>query len=520
MTSGEERMASQPNETNYESDLIRLCHTEDLDIFFNYQSRTQNFGGIFGFLTNEIVSLVRRLNNGTMSILENGGFGDPIPSKPGLYTGCIGHLQNNRSDILFYPADYPFDAENIEQGLIMYDVRFVIAQTYFLREVADDEFEILNTLLIYREIWYYLVAITIVVTAITWIRNKLISHGKRANRVLTRWIDRINIPKKRAVDLTRIVSHSYRLGAVADDTFFDKVIFITLSIFALYVVHYYASLIKTSLVVVGKPDLWRSYADMMAKKTPPYFIEGFNAQWYFKNAPKNSQRGKLWKWSMENFNYSDVIIPGTPSTFTDYAIRMMHGETVLIIDNIMARTVALAACKFRARDRKKMAPYLSSLLSSDARSKKRFEKPEYEKEELLQRLSKYLMTQITDPKEDTFMKGLIFSKFFTGKAAIEFKKRTRYFNEFGLSVKTTAIVESSDIFKGLSESLGWKTNVSELNDVDNCLGVSDIHDSVDIESIDLGRLSQLAIVASSIFSVCSLLLITECRKSKLAYLLN
>lgn len=487
-------------QTNYHRDLVRLCHTQDLDMFLTLDKKSQRFTGTYGYLPQSFIEMVKHLTNGSFSILFNQGFGHRI-NNTNEFTGCIGHLQRNESDVILYPADYPFDASNIQQGLVMYEVKFAFVQSFLPRETYDDEFQIFNSLHIYREIWMHLIAIVLIITLVYWIRNQCITRDY--SKISKQY-------KRKKYELFYVMSHCYRFGSIPDDKLFDKVIFIALSLFSLYVVHYYLSLIKTSLVVVKANDLLRSYQDIMDKNIPPYFIKGLNAEWYFEFAPENSKRNKLWKWIKSNFQYDQVIIDANLNNFLEYAIKQMFGETVLIVDEIMAQTVVLAACKFKGRDSNAVASSITTMFSEF----------NLDRNELEKRLQKTLALQLSDSSEKPFLKGLIFNQAFDSTIAREIKKKCIYFIENGLPVQNAKIVAATDMLGSLLNDIpSMKVDITKRHLIDECLTGEKIHHHK-IEIINIKRLKKLCIVVSSLCIFSTILLMIEYEKYFIAQLFN
>lgn len=449
---------------------VRLCHPGDFDQFFNFKN--SKFGGHFGYLTDDFIQFTNRLTNDSTVVHPNHGFGEPIDSH-GNFDGCIGRLQTNQSDILFYPSDYPMEATGIDQGLVLFDTILVIGQNYFVNKPVKGG-QIFDSLGTTRQVLPFITLLILVVTILLHLRESL-----RVKYVRVHSIKNVQLTKKKLTNyryLFYVLAHATRYGNIQGQRLFHRLLFISMSIFSLIVVHYYSSFIKTNLVIIREPELWTSYQDLIDLGIRPFFIRGMHSDYYFEHSQPDSPRNQVWTYAVSHFNMTDIIVPPNPLNFQKIAVQMMRRETALIIDALMAKTVQLAACNFKARS----IDAFYSMWNTDPAV------------DLLERAREFLFHSLVDSSESRIRKGLALSKFFTGKAASVIRRALRRSIENGLHFSKLRHIQTYDIFSFIEQSPEGKRQSEKMSFVRDCLSDSVIRPPAsmvsDIEIINIVKL--------------------------------
>ena len=126
-----------------------------------------------------------------------------------------------------------------------------------------------------------------------------------------------------------------------------RLISISMSIFSLLIIHFYSTMIKTNLVVLEDPKIWKSYDDLIKDGAKPVFIEQFDNHRYFKDADPSSSARRLWDWAVAKFGEKEIIVPAAPKAFRSVGIIMIHRQGVGFFDELMAKMIRETACNQR-----------------------------------------------------------------------------------------------------------------------------------------------------------------------------
>lgn len=472
------------------TDSIRFCHPGNFDQFFELMKDKGRFKGHFGPVANDILEYCDRITGNKTSFIVKDGAGEPIGTE-GKFSGCIGSLQKNESDILFYTSDYPMNADNVEQGFVLFETILVIGQDYYVKKTSKDG-QIFDSLDSLYYIMPFIALFILVVTGLLHLRWVMRMQMKRQIMKFLNMSHR-RIKKVNCYFFYYVVAHATRNGTIPDKMFYDRLIFTCLSVFSLYVIHYYNSLIKTSLVVIREPDLWYSYQDLIDSNIRPFFISGMHEEYYYQYAPEGSPRRKLWQYMKDNFNASDRIVQANFANFPPHGIAMIRRQAALIIDLLLSKTVQLAACNFKAR-RTELYSIANAKVKLDA--------------DLLERAKKYMFFSAVDPSESAFQKGLILSKFFTGKAANMMRRGIRHSIEGGIQFGKLETVQSTDIFSQIDDV--HRRDPAKSRWVRDCMSDSIITPHAGIVSdIEVVNIAKLFYVFVGLLFACKVMFILE-----------
>ena len=93
---------------------FRVCHTTDFFGILEYDVNEEKFVGAVSEFINDVLEIFETLaswKNQTVEIHPRMGFGDPVEGTD-EYTGCLGRLQKNQSEVMLMPMDYPSNIVN------------------------------------------------------------------------------------------------------------------------------------------------------------------------------------------------------------------------------------------------------------------------------------------------------------------------------------------------------------------------------------------------------------------------
>lgn len=470
-----------------------LCHVENFDDFLVLENH--KLKGRFSGITQDFIDLFQKVTNSTEVINGPHHFGEP--DEFGNYSGCIGRLQRNESDVLFYTADYPLNADNIDEGLLLFDTVIVFTQDYYVKKAHKDG-QIFDSLESLYDIVHLIVSFMLLMTFLLKLRQSVTLKLKIEIKKLLSRTGRT--PRfRKGYFFYYVVAHSTRNGEIPGENSFTRQIYLICSFFSLIILHYYGTSIKTSLVVIDEPELWHSYKDLMDKGILPFFLSGMNTEVYFKNAPVNSTRWKVWDYATKNFDYSNLLPSPSLATFPPVGVSMMRRQSSLIIDSIMMPTVRVAACNFKARN---VDSYYKPLMYKDRKGKK--------KDNLLEIARKYMYYSMADPSEKPIQKGIIMSKFFRGKQADYIKRKFLESTEKGIQFAKIRAVQGIDFYDKVDQFEDIRKNSKYSGLVRDCMSESIVRPDVEyVDDIEMINVLKLIYVCLVLLGFCFITLFLE-----------
>lgn len=411
---------------------IRFCHPSDFSEFLKLKnSQTCEFGGVFGPLINSVISPFLRKFNLTGVVHSGYGLGEPTDDH-GSYSGCLGRLQRNESDLLLRLADYPSTGVNISQGEIFLDTKLVLSQTY-LQKGADTKFQILSTIRSLDAVAPYILLFFIAVLII--LRSAGALHKRPRVYTFRPFVPFVYINNCNALNT---FAHAFRFGSLRVNQLHSRLIFLSLSVFSLIVIHIFYSSIKTDLVVVTEPDHWDSYDDIMRDNIRPVFIEEMDTIQYFKLARAGSVEHKLWRYTEKMFGEKKVLIRANIQSFFQTGMEMQQRSSLVILDHLMAIVVRNAVCGLNRYDYAGLAKSASPTPFD---------------------WHKTILYHLTsDPLAGTIQKGVVFNGHWESKAAEKTKRFIKRTHENGIVQAIVNYVTTANMMESFVSDLPRSAN--------------------------------------------------------------
>ena len=308
------------------SNLIRLCHPVDFELLL-FHKRGTTFGGLFAaFVAENLLQLIKWTNL-TIQVQPRKG-----------YTGCIRMAERNQSDIIMTLADYPAKAQNVSQGFVVTDsvMQYVSIFHATDEQLAAQMLSCFDTFSL--DLWFLIILTVGAIYFLKKYKAHLFKYSLRR--------------KRNRYYLYKIVTHLTRLGRVNSKGLLNKVLFLDLSFASLILVYYFLTMIKTDLVVVKQPDIYKSYDDLIAKNVLLSFYKGVGQENYFKMAPDGSKEKILWNLTMSRTS-EDKIMFGLDSSLdilTSNIVNFLNRKEVIALDNILSPIFQVLACKLKSDD--------------------------------------------------------------------------------------------------------------------------------------------------------------------------
>ena len=448
---------------------VRLCHVTDFEAgFFQLEDATKaTFAGSGSPVINGLIEQAKSAMN--VSIIVNRG------SKSGQqsnepYNGCLGQLERNESDLVLSAVEYPSSNMNIDQGMVLYETSMVFTQDYFFSDFKEKDVQVLSSLASLIGVAHLIVSFFATCVLVLVIAEKM---G-------TRWSKR----RQRQNLLSNILLHCTRLGSINDNSSPGyRIMFSTLSIFSLVVVHYYLSSIKTDLVVVEDPEIWRSYDDLMRDEVRPMTVKEFKFHSYLKTAHPSTLERKFWDWAINKFGEEALVRPSSPSSFIEFGNYMLYRRGVTFYDEIVSKMIRVTGCNT-----------LGHAI------------PDMGSPERNYRFRNYNLLLLKDPNAEILTRGMVFSRHFKGPHGLKVRSIARSWIEFGFVKYIINFIEEIDLMDGLRP----RKQVNASDKVADCksdyLVRPERHHT---NAIAVKNIRTLALTYSCLVIACNLVLLFE-----------
>ena len=465
------------------SNVIRLCHPVDFPVLL-YHDQGNTFKGLFAeYLTTSINHVIKGTNL-TFQVQPRRGMGKQVTSSEN-YDGCIGMMQRNESDIVMTLADYPVHAEYVTQGNIITDSAMQFITVYYTSDDTLDA-QVLSCFESFSlDLWIMIIFTVAIIYSLLMVRStvvKKILPRKFAN-VVKRIRSRTRNGRNR-YHLYKIITHLTRIGRMNERGIFNKLLFIVLSLASLVLVIYFQTLIKTELVVLKKPDILKSYKDIIAKNVSVSFYHGLNFENYFKYAPEGSKEKILWDQTM-SYSKEGQIGWGLDSRVEDLSSNitgLLSRKQVLFLDAILSPIIHVIACKLKSDEQQFQRFYDVFRLNGDYSAKS----------------VKLYIGQ--DENAMRTLKTLLYSKYFSGTPYKVLDGRFKKFHEWGITEQLLLEVgklDASDLFAVVTPK-----DEKKLKELRLCLEGIRITSKITLDALTIRNLH------SFVYAISLLLLLT------------
>lgn len=293
---------------------LRACYPY-VKQFYEYEAGT--FRGILGVTGNLYLELLKKLN---MSVLVSSasGIGTMIPGKKDVYSGCLGQMQANESDVAMIGVSLPILAPGLTQGPILRADVLTINSAYNMISGAHSS-NIMDAFTSFLpQTWALIIAFYVLfwllITFIMWSQVCML----RVRRTIRR-MERVSIygsvvycSLMPTPDWSRMIGGSLKIVfSVALHHYSScstvrckgrafKVALVSAFMFGFFITFYFGAMIKTEMVIEKKPTTIESYQDILSNPNiRPLFTSVTNDYWTYKNAPQDSIEGRIWRKAMD-----------------------------------------------------------------------------------------------------------------------------------------------------------------------------------------------------------------------------
>lgn len=483
--------------------ILRLCHPQDFYTFFYHEH--DHFGGsVFGNWANDFLNVFKRKMNATIELVSGKGYGERIGDTE-QFTGCIGELQRNQSDLIVSLVNYPIEAQNVSQGFVVFESFVTIGQMYFLPESVKNA-QILSSFRAIMDILPYIFISLLLIWVSILARRKFLQIAlppvfrMRGYRIRSR-TRRINHNY-----LYQVLAHASRNGSIRGHTKFHRIIYLALSIYSLVINNFMSSSVKTDLVIIEDPKIFESYDQLIRERIKPGFIQGTNIDSLFRYAQNGSIEKKFWTYADSHFVPSEMFFPPERTTVLRLAAQMLRRKAVMILDDSLSSLIQFAACKLRTKKKENLKQLFGQLYY--------FFKNEEMEPESLQNYFKFLYYTKVDSSSKSLVKAFLLSNYFEKTTSRRIKSTLRTSIEAGIANYIREYIKSVDLLPDdnvpLVKNVLGQDIPAQFKYMRDCLSESIIKTEASaVKKISLVNFKSLLVLCLILSAICSIILIIE-----------
>ena len=406
---------------------VRLCNPYEINFLIEYDGVSKFKGFLSGYI-NQLLLSVSKTANITYKIRSiNDGVGEKMSESSEYFTGCIGLLQRNQSDVLIRGITYPIKAADLCQGDIILDSRLQFMTAYSPRDSHESEtvkiescFNSFDSLL-----WLMCAFVVLFICALCQMRLSLrkemivLPEERRlVSRIESRYYTNF---------LYQVLTHMTKYGSMSCYSgCFNKVVFTTLSFACFMLLFYFGSMMKTELVVVKPPDVVRSYRDLLEKKIGISFLLATDSYLQFKFAPESSDEKRLWDMTRAKLNESEMLFSAESGRIASVLQPLFKRELSFFSESTWMPSPMKELCSI-AFDQVKIDRAIES-----------FNMPRIKAKSLFPFISE-------DEKSQELLKAFVFNRLLSPPVK-RTRKALRHMFEMGIMRKVSRLVQELDLF--------------------------------------------------------------------------
>lgn len=294
------------------------------------------------------------------------------------YSGCVGLLHENRTDVMFGPLTSLIMSPNIVNVVVDGFERVGILSGYLRSNSSKDGYKTHVLDMVFAFSWQLWILITLFVFMLLMITSKAVLSKKAMRQMLWRFRKEAMVTPWHAVHdafrslivITACLLKQHSSTVVSVKISFN-VLYATLTYFCLMIFGFYlTSMIKTEMVVVKPPVTVESYQDILDLRRRPSWSSTLTDKDEFENGLPGSMERKVWNLAVEMGLNESIVVPA-PETIMSHSRRAADFQQVMLIQSLFGEgLVPSAICSF-ART-KQMKDDVNVLFRYDPNAQEKF----------------------------------------------------------------------------------------------------------------------------------------------------
>ena len=296
----------------------------------------------------------------------------------GSYSGCMGSMMRNESDMAVTPIDYPIDNfEYIVPYQVLFETPIQVLSPYIIKNDSAVAVDILQTSMLSFgiDVWTVTLLVFILGSFAFYVRRFLLLSSKEISR---------NNNKHIADSFFDSFAHIMLMDFEDFFDAFGKITSITLTFAGFMLIQYWQDFMSTDLFIVAKPETIDNYKDILKRQgLSVHFLSQLTDYLEFRDAPKGTVQKLIWDTKQDT--------TGTVPTLFDVT-RNVVGNSFTMLSKAVEGNVAFLLSQF----------LMPALVSAVCKAKGAF--PEHE---VYRNMFPHV---VTDPSAEKHMKFLTFRR--------------------------------------------------------------------------------------------------------------
>jgi hypothetical protein len=338
-------------------------------------SLTQNSDGtitVGGSLKDMWIILNESIRGLNASLTSRDVVGRIVDRETLEYSGCIGSMQRNETDIVFEQLIIPIVAPNITNTVVDGYERVGFVSAYIQSDATRDGqtagTDVLDMLAEFSvDLWIVtqITAACLIILMAGAIRLKLIAGLELTDRI---FVQRSRQVLEGATGLNHsvkvMVACAFHQASPASfRTCSYRLAYFCMSLFSFFIGMYLTSLIKTDMVTVKRPVTVESYQEILDSGRMPSWLDILQDTHDFEYAAKGSLEAKIWQRAVKN-GIENSVIKSSIESIISSAIEVAKFKKVVIIQRLLGEWILpYNGCAFSRT--KGFMPYMNALYRHD-----------------------------------------------------------------------------------------------------------------------------------------------------------
>ena len=261
----------------------------------------------------------------------------------GSYSGCMGSMMRNQSDLALTTNDYPIDNfESVVPYQVLLEAPIQILSSYTINNNTAVAVDILRTSMLSFgiDVWTATLLIFILGSFAFYVRKVFVFSSKEISG---------NNNKHIADSFFDSFAHLTLMDFEDFSDAFGKVISITLTLTGFWLIQYWQDLMSTDLFIVAKPETIDNYNDILNRQgLNVHFLALLTDHLEFRNAPNGTIQRMIWDTKQDTTGKAPTLLDVTQN-IVDNSVTLMSksldGKFVFLVSQFLMPIVISSACK-------------------------------------------------------------------------------------------------------------------------------------------------------------------------------
>ena len=281
----------------------------------------------------------------------------------GSYSGCMGTMMRNESDMTVAPIDYPIDNfESVVPFQALFEAPIQILSPYIIKNdsAVEVDFFAASMFNFGIDVWTATLLVFILGSFAFYIRKVLLLSSKKITR---------NNNKQIADSFFDSFAHLMLMDFEDFSDAFGKITSITLTFAGFMLIQYWQDLMSTDLFIVDKLETIEGYKDILKRQgLNVHFVAQLTDYLEFKDAPNGTLEKLIWDTKQDTTGTVPTLFDATRN-IVENSVRMLQkaleGNVVFLLSQFLMPALVSAMCQAKGAfpehdDYRNMFPHVAT----------------------------------------------------------------------------------------------------------------------------------------------------------------